>query len=427
MWVLICNALLYVFTTIVMYRKLGMRPFVFLWMFYSVFAVFGIILVSSRLYFVAFSMSAETPLSFEPYIYNYFCMMAMTLPLYKITGKEPGIKNATISPRSKRVFRVIFLIFLIYFGCKLFELSLYGNMGYAERHKMITQDGEGVKIGQHSAIIGYTTGICAKLYSIVYPLAMFYVLMLLRNKASILKITLLFALCVSPMLTGYVVNGNRAGMFYLMANLAFFFFLTKDYLSRKQLSRIYLLCGMLALLLFTFSSSISEERFQHTDIGTTGSVLRYFGEVFPNLGYQYWNEVNNFTMGARKFSSYYSLLTGINFNLQGFDETFAYWSFFTGVDCALFKTVFGDLYLEFGTVGALIFASIFSLIMFRVTKNSELSVYNLPFYYYYFAFSTNLIFDIGIIYTSINFIYILVGIFILQKWMSKKKMISITR
>lgn len=88
-----------------------------------------------------------------------------------------------------------------------------------------------------------------------------------------------------------------------------------------------MLCGILALILLSFSSSISEERFQHTDIGTAGSVSRYFGEVFPNLGYQYWNEVHNYTMGARKFGSYYSLLTGINFNLQGLDETFSYWSF----------------------------------------------------------------------------------------------------
>lgn len=427
MIVLVCNALLFVITTIIMQHKLGMRPLVFLWMFYSIFAVFSVILVSSGLYFTAFSLSPEKALSFEPYIYNYYCMLVMTLPLYKITGKESGIKNATISSRSKRIFKVIFFIFIIYFGCKLFELSLYGNMGYAERHKMITQEGEGISIGQHSTIIGYITGICTKLYQILYPLAMFYVLLLLKKRTSLIKIMLLFSICIAPMLTGYVINGNRAGMFYLLANLAFFFFIIKDYLSKKQLSKIYLLCGILALILLSFSSSISEERFQHTDIGTAGSVSRYFGEVFPNLGYQYWNEVRNYTMGARKFGSYYSLLTGINFNLQGFDETFSYWSFFTGVDCALFKTVFGDLYLEFGTIGALVFASVFSLGMFWLTKNSELSIYNLPFYYYYFAFCTNLIFDIGIIYTSTNFLYILIGIFILQKWLSKKKIISITQ
>ena len=120
MIVLVCNALLFVITTIIMRQKLGMRPLVFLWMFYSIFAVFSVILVSSGLYFTTFSLSPEKALSFEPYIYNYYCMLVMTLPLYKITGKESGIKNATISSRSKRIFKVIFFIFIIYFGCKLF-------------------------------------------------------------------------------------------------------------------------------------------------------------------------------------------------------------------------------------------------------------------------------------------------------------------
>ena len=353
-------------------------------------------------------------------------MILMTLPLYRITGREDGIRNAVISLRSTKLFNIIFIIFIVYLGCKLYEFSLYGNMGYAERHRMIIQDEESIDISKHSMIIGYITKIFVKLYQVLYPLTMFYVFMLLRKKTSIIKIAILFSISVAPMIVGYLINGNRAGMFYLLVNLAFFFILIKNYISRIQLRRIYILLGILITVLLIFSISISEERFQHTELGTTGSILRYFGEVFPNLGYQYWDHVNNYTLGARKFGSYYSILTGVHFDLQGFDETFSFWSFYTGVDCALFKTVFGDLYIEFGTIGALTFAFIFFIIVFMLTKNHDLSIYNISFYYYYFAFCTNLIFDIGILYTSMNFLYVLIGIWILQNWLSRNRIIRVT-
>lgn len=222
------------------------------------------------------------------------------------------------------------------------------------------------------------------------------------------------------MLTGYIITGNRAGMFYLLVNLTFFFFIIKQYLSKKALHRILFLASVITIILFSITMDISEERFEHTDLGTIGKIQRYFGEVFPNLGYQYWEHVKNHTFGARKFFTYYSLFTDSNgLNLQGFDESFSYWSYITGVDTTLFKTVFGDLYIEFGTIGAICFSTILSLILFILTRKYPPSIYNIPFFYYYYAFCTNLIFDIGIMYTSLNFVYLLIGMTIVTIYTKK--------
>ena len=49
-----------------------------------------------------------------------------------------------------------------------------------------------------------------------------------------------------------------------------------------------------------------------------------------------------------------------------------------------FKTLFGDLYIEFGVLGALLFIALLSLIISRFYRKNLLNVYNMPFLYYYY-------------------------------------------
>ena len=46
-----------------------------------------------------------------------------------------------------------------------------------------------------------------------------------------------------------------------------------------------------------------------------------------------------------------------------------------------FKTLFGDLYIEFGVLGALLFIALLSLIISRFYRKNLLNVYNMPFLY----------------------------------------------
>lgn len=418
---LIVNALMYIITAFFLKKKFGMSPLVFLWFYYATFAIFGVLAVYYEIYYEDFPTCRNQQLSLEPYIYNYICMVLLSFPLASLKGEKLNFHSIKLHPKFNLYAKTIFLIFSVLFLCKVIELSLYGNMSYYERHTMIINDGESYSLSSISPILDSISRTCTRIYQILYPFVVFFILYFLqKNKLGIQKLIVWGVISIAPMLTGYIISGNRAGLFYLLINLTFFFFIIKQYLSKKTLYRIYFLAFIITFILFSISMDISEERFQHTEMGTIGKIQRYFGEVFPNLGYQYWEHVKNYTLGARKFITYYSLFDDANsLNLQGFDETFSYWSFITGVDTALFKTVFGDLYIEFGTVGAICFSVVLSLILFMLTRKYPPSIYNIPIYYYYYAFCTNLIFDIGTMYTSLNFIYLLIGMILVTIYLNK--------
>lgn len=420
--VLIINAFLYILTAYTFKRKYGITPFVFLWIYYSIFAILGVLVVSSGTYFEAFSVSRSKELSLVPYVYNYFCMLIMTIPLSKVTLKQINIDKIKIPNGFKKHSKIVFIIFITLILCRFIELNMYSGMGYHERHKLITQDGAGYSLYSISWILGTIASLSLKIVNVLYPICVFLLLLfLLRNRIKISKFVLIASLLIAPYLIGYYITANRSGMFFIFLNLSFYYFLFKPYLSKSNKSKVYFIAVTLLCVLLSFSLGISSERFENSSVGVSGSIFRYFGEVFPNLGYQYWEEVQNYTLGARKFASYYSSFFDSGKVLQGFDATFDYWSFFTGVDTALFKTVFGDLYIEFGTIGTFVFVLIFATIVHKLVKKYPINVYNIPLYYYYYAICSNLILDLAQIYTSITFLYTVIGILILSFWLNRKK------
>lgn len=426
MTVLIFNSLLYVLTGLWFKKNYGMIPFTFLWFFYAFFSIFGVLIVWNNLYFEAFGISNSTPLDIEPYIYNYYCMLALSFPLRRLTGNELTFQYNSLPTNFGKYAKLVLLLFIVVILWRLFELSLYGNMGFFERHRMITEEGNGISLSDTSELLGTIAAFTLKLYQVFYPWALFFIFFGITSyRLPSGKALMIFAITLSPYLIGYYISGNRSGMFFILFNLAFFYYLFKPLISKQLNRKIFYACCFLGATLLSFSMDISQERFENSSMGTNGSILRYFGEVFPNLGYQYWDKVTNITYGARQFTSYFSIFFDFNSSIySGFNERFNYWSAITGVDTALFKTIFGDLYIEFGTIGALVFVTVLSFILERFTKTHTLSFYNMPLFYYYFAFCTNMIFDFSTLYSSFNFLQVLIIIVVLGLYSKKHKLFS---
>ena len=174
---------------------------------------------------------------------------------------------------------------------------------------------------------------------------------------------------------------------------------------------------------------ISIARFESSDLGVSGSIFRYFGEVFPNLDFQYWNHVKNFTYGARHFSAIYSLFGSTQIQqLQGLDERFDYWSLYTGASAANFKTLFGDLYIEFNTIGAVFFVFILSVLMeIYIRKNKKLKLSNIILIYVYYCYCSNAILNFPTLYFGSSWLKSYVAIIVLNviiKYCENKKIIK---
>jgi oligosaccharide repeat unit polymerase len=109
--------------------------------------------------------------------------------------------------------------------------------------------------------------------------------------------------------------------------------------------------------------------------------LRYFGESFPNLGFLFWEKVARHPMGERLFPNFFIDNERLLYN--SVDESYQYWMGITGVPVLNFKTYFGDLYIEFGIIGAFIFVVV-SFILMKLFFNRKVTIYSLPILYYYF-------------------------------------------
>ena len=109
------------------------------------------------------------------------------------------------------------------------------------------------------------------------------------------------------------------------------------------------------------------------------SILRYFGESFPNLGYIMYDQVIVHPMGIRFYPEF---LWGNNPPWSSTDDSYEYWGNITGVPVINFKTFFGDLYIEFGLVLTFVLVGLLFLIISYITQK-KFSVITLPIVFLY--------------------------------------------
>lgn len=103
-------------------------------------------------------------------------------------------------------------------------------------------------------------------------------------------------------------------------------------------------------------------------------------------------------------------------------DFFQYWSHITGVPIALFGTIFGDCYIQFGMIGAFVFITIFVFLWKFLFFKYGLT--NIPFIMYYFiTFGIAGLFGYGFYDERKHFLFILLVLFSFS--LKKKKAVSI--
>lgn len=142
---------------------------------------------------------------------------------------------------------------------------------------------------------------------------------------------------ISLLLKG-VVGGSRGDMFFSLLEITFYYLLFKDYIGDSIKRKIRNLAIIVLALIVILTMSITTERFGESNVTVFDSILRYLGEMWPNLGYEYWDRVNEHPYGEFLFSTF-----GPNE-----DKIRIYWFYKTGVHTWWFFTILGRLYFEYG-------------------------------------------------------------------------------
>lgn len=182
-------------------------------------------------------------------------------------------------------------------------------------------------------------------------------------------------------------------------------------LKRNILYGLFVLFSILIIVI----AQITEERFgDNVKRSAMNSIYEYLGETFPVLGYEYWGNIN-YTGGERLFSEFYRLFDG---NVKGGDAD--YWYHQTGARMDWFKTLYGDLYVEFGPIIPIVILFVIALLFTAYLRNgSGCSCERISVIYKYYSFCVAGLFGfIG--FSTIFDVFILILIFTTPYFIKKQ-------
>lgn len=330
--------------------------------FYTAIAFLGFFTFATGIYQNTFGNKDAESLSCLPYIFAGICVFLFTRPLREGISRL-NLPNVTrYIPFLSKMSVFFFCIFCIQAVFALVSINV-ASLDYAEAYNDAAAGG-GVSFSNPVAAFAHSkTIMLARL-----GLPFFYTIQ------SLLLISTKRVRHIAVMLTGYllllipqILTANRGGMFFSTANLLFFIILFWPSFSAKP-KRFLVLCLAGALFVMsTFVIAISNARFeQNKKTDGTEQIFRYFGEAYPNLGFNIWNKDIRHPYGARMFPNYSSYITGENLSKNykgGRNAGFYYWERYVGIPMLNFKTLFGDLFIEFGLVGVCIITAIWLLML----------------------------------------------------------------
>ena len=274
------------------------------------------------------------------------------------------------------------VVMFAYCILKFYEASISLSMGFGEVYELRHMEGETIFDYSGNTILKRLRNIGVILQECTVPIVMLYSIYSLRNGGNKFRLFFLIILCFLPNILDGIGLASRGNIFSVFVKILFFVVLFKNYVTRKTKKYIVIMGLIGTFIMVSYSIIITESRLEDKNSETPiASIERYFGESFPNLGYSFWDKVHYHPMGERLFPESYGYS-----RKERFDSTRDYhlfWGNKTKVPILNFKTFFGDLYIEFSVIGALIFVSIFAL-LFRFIMGGKVTYYNIGVAYMYF-------------------------------------------
>lgn len=344
MWVLCLNSLVYWLTFFHFWKKDGFIPSTSLWLYYAFFSIFGVVLVSDDLYSTVMEKDFShlyDNLSIEPYLYLYFAFFLFVTPLRKIRLENLDLSNVAIGKiRFMSICNVCCFFEIIYMIVKLLQIVMVSTIGFGNFHDLGGDKADmilysGGAVGMVMGIFNYIgrfLNISIMPYVICFSGYLFVTKSINRRKF----LYMILPYCISVVLKG-VVSGSRAGMFFALMEVGFYYVLFYRYFDHNLRRKINMLAIIFSSLLIFVTSQITVERFDDRNFTPFESIVRYLGEMWPNLGLEIWDKVNIHPNGEFLFSTF-----------NGDDSQIQKWFYKTGVHTWWFYTIVGRLYFEYG-------------------------------------------------------------------------------
>lgn len=340
------NFILYLFYFLYIYRKeerLTVYSIIFL---YQTFISFmGLYTFETGIYQKTFGRHTEAELSLAPYLLNFVCFLIISHPLkdFEAGQLQPNKEQEKVY---SLISTFVCVITVVYSIVLYLYSNLIGGLSYADQYNM-ARVGEMTTFG--NPILDFILNRFYQILLLLIPFAFAYNFIRLSRRKNVKKSTIIILLIFLPQFLSCVVMAARGRMFFLFTQIVFFIVLFYPLFNIKFKRNIKRF-GMIFIVIACFYSYlISSSRFENSNQSTIHGIARYFGEPYPNLSISYWNasEINH-PYGLRQF---YGICKYFNDDLRidkGLGIRQDYWSYRTKVPIQNFKTLYGDLYVEFG-------------------------------------------------------------------------------
>ncbi|MCF0124556.1 MAG: oligosaccharide repeat unit polymerase, partial [Clostridia bacterium] len=384
---------------------------------FSFFALMGFLTYGAGIYESTFGKKNEQSLSVIPYIYCFLFVLITCIPL----RGNLGISNQSrsINPRKRNV--IISIFFYIQLFSLILSLILLAQRGFSLDYAEIYADAaNGVSEQFNSPLLQFLYSKSLFVFRIAPFFIWFFCFQILKEKWSSKAFIFIVMTFVSQIIP-CVLNANRGGMFFCsVLFFAYYLFFRKKIVGKAQRS-IYVSFVALSICVAMFSFAISLSRAgDNADEAKNAVILRYFGEPFPNLGFNIWGHNINHPMGSRFFPSIFG--TNISsYAYEGRNGGFLYWEHFVGIRMLNFKTIFGDTYIEFGVVGGFIFLIITTGVIYLCCRIVPKSLKPIVYFFYFNTCVWNVFLNKwGDERTWKDFLLLLIIIFFINKYCRSK-------
>ena len=376
---LLFNILLYLSATLfLVYKYKKLNIIIFITLFYLSVSIFSLVIWINNIYYEATSKLIINDISYTPFIISFLIFVIIFSPITKFN--ENNIKRF-ILPNNLQIILitvpavVIGLILFIAIPINIFQLGLNFNFN------TIYDVGKEYNIG----ILPYYVEILFTIYSIFYPLLLFiffYVSAYYKEKKMILFILVLVTFF--PKIFYGIANVSRGMIFFSIFDYFIMLLLFKKFISNRIQNIVKAFFLIVLAISVLFSIFITFSRYGEGIMGYL-SIFKYFGESFLNYNTIIWNHVSHHPMGERFFPD---LFYSFNQTLVKFPNELSkklYFVGMTGVPIYVFKTLVGDIYVEFGYLGMVLFSILISFLGKRyIILENKFPIHRfIPLFFFY--------------------------------------------
>ena len=354
-------------SVVVFFKEKRLSPYLFVIILNTIVAGLGVYICINGIY--DYSITADDPV---PYILSLLLVLIFISPLKHI--RYNNLSQVSFSEKYYSVFIFIICFFSIIYCILLYEFfSIVSEYSFAEVYDMKSTE-ESIRLPNRYLNAAFFS--LARLIKTSMPFC-FMILFSRLIRTNKTRHLLYIALIAAPYIITQIILSNRGTLFFTIFSYFYFVLIYFGQLS-KTYKKVIVYCSVIAIIIVAgYSILITNSRVENkTWTSGTESILHYFGESYPNLGLRVWPIENiNHPYGERLFPSL--KLWGETDNRSFFNaaDRSYYWVSVTNAPVVNFKTMFGDLYVEFGLIWPFILALFTRLLILLINRyNSFFSI-----------------------------------------------------